>query len=186
MFYYNAVALYNGFLTLGFSTFFTCLPIISILLDRDVNKKNVLKFPDLYKILLKGREQNFKNFLLWLFKAVAQASIVMFGSLIMFKEKLFLKIVTVSFTALVYLEILNVYMEINKIHWFMIFSLLGTCAVYTSTLMFLSEYLDIYYVIQKDIFWKIIVIAVVAWLPFFITNKIKKCLFPQEYEKVNS
>ena len=186
MFYYNAVALYNGFLTLGFSTFFTCLPIISILLDRDVDKKNVLKFPDLYKILLKGREQNFKNFLLWLFKAVAQASIVMFGSLIMFKEKLFLKIVTVSFTALVYLEILNVYMEINKIHWFMIFSLLGTCAVYTSTLMFLSEYLDIYYVIQKDIFWKIIVIAVVAWLPFFVSNKIKKCLFPQEYEKVNS
>ena len=186
MFYYNAVALYNGFLTLGFSTIFTCLPIISILLDRDVNKKNVLKFPDLYKILLKGREQNFKNFLCWLFKAVAQASIVMFGSLIMFKEKLFLKIVTVSFTALVYLEILNVYMEINKIHWFMIFSLLGTCAVYTCTLMFLSEYLDIYYVIQKDIFWRIIVIAVVAWLPFFVSIKIKKCLFPQEYEKVNS
>ena len=185
MFYYNAVALYNGFLTFGFSTFFTCLPIISILLDRDVDKNNVLKFPNLYKILLKGREQNFKNFLCWLFKAVAQASIVMFGSLMMFKEKLFLKIVTVSFTALVYLEILNVYMEINKCHWFMIFSLLGTCGVYTSTLMFLSEYLDIYYVIEKDIFWRIIVIAVVAWLPFFVSNKIKKCLFPQVYEKIN-
>ena len=90
MFYFNAVALYNGFLTLGFSTFFTCLPIISILLDRDVDKKNVLKFPNLYKILLKGREQNFKNFLWWLFKAITQASIIMFGSLFFFKEKLFL------------------------------------------------------------------------------------------------
>ena len=107
----------------------------------------------------------------------------MFGSLILFKEKLFLKIVTVSFTALVYLEILNVYLEINKLHWFMIFSLLSTCAVYTSTLIFLSEYLDIYYVIQKDIFWKIIVISIVAWLPFFIANKIKKYFFPQENEK---
>ena len=183
MFYYNAVALYNGFLTLGFSTFFTSLPIISILLDKDVEKKNVLKFPPLYKILLKGREQNFKNFLWWLFKAISQSSIIMFGSLILFKEKLFLKIVTVSFTALVYLEILNVYLEINKLHWFMIFSLLSTCAVYTSTLIFLSEYLDIYYVIQKDIFWKIIVMSIVAWLPFFIANKIKKYFFPQENEK---
>ena len=185
MFYFNAVALYNGFLTLGFSTFFTCLPIISILLDRDVDKKNVLKFPNLYKILLKGREQNFKNFLWWLFKAISQASIIMLGSLISFKEKLFLKIVTVSFTALVYLEILNVYLEINKLHWFMIFSLLGTCAVYTCTLMFLSEYLDIYFVIQKDIFWKILVISVIAWLPFYLTNKIKKCLFPEVNEKIS-
>ena len=98
MFYYNAVALYNGFLTFGFSTFFTFLPIISILLDKDVDKKNVLRFPTLYKKLLKGREQNFKNFLWWLFKAISQASTIMFGSLIMFKEKLILKIVTVSLT----------------------------------------------------------------------------------------
>ena len=185
MFYYNAVALYNGFLTLGFSTFFTCLPIISILLDRDVDKKNVLKFPTLYQILLKGREQNFKNFLWWLFKAIIQASTIMFGSLFFFKEKLFLKIVTVSFTALVYLEILNVYLEINKLHWFMIFALLSTCAMYTLTLMFLSEYLDIYFVIQREIFWKILVIAVMAWMPFFITNKVKKCLFPEVNEKIN-
>ena len=186
MFYFNPVALYNGFLTFGFSTFFTCLPIISILLDRDVDKKNVLKFPNLYKILLKGREMNLKNFLWWLFKAVSQASIIMFGSLIIFKDNLFLKIVTVSFTALVYLEILNVYMEINKLHWFMIFSLLSTVAVYTLTLQFLSEYLDIYFVIQKDIFWRILVIAVVSWLPFYISSKVKKCLFPQVYEKINN
>ena len=185
MFYFNPVPLYNGFLTFGFSTFFTCLPIISILLDRDVDKKNVLKFPNLYQILLKGRELNFKNFLWWVFKAVSQASIIMFGSLLMFKDNLFLKIVTVSFTALVYLEILNVYMEINRLHWFMIFSLLSTVAVYTLTLQFLSEYLDIYFVIQRDIFWKILVISIAAWLPFYITNKIKKCLFPEVNEKIN-
>ena len=118
-FYYNPVPLYNGFMTLGFSTVFTSLPIISILLDQDVDKKNVLNFPNLYKILLKGREINLKNFLWWLSKAIIQASIIMFGCLIMFPDKLFLKIVTCSFTALVYLEILNIYTEINKVHWFM-------------------------------------------------------------------
>ena len=103
----------------------------------------------------------------------------------MFPDKIFLKIVTCSFTALVYLEILNIYTEINKLHWFMIVSLLSTCIVYTLTLAFLNNYLDIYFVIQKDIFWKIIVISVVAWMPFFIINKIKKHCFPQEYDKVN-
>ena len=185
MFYFNAVPLYNGFLTFGFSTVFTSLPIISILLDQDVDKRNVINFPNLYKILLKGREINLKNFLWWLFKAIIQASVIMFGSFFMFQDKIFLKIVTCSFTALVYLEILNIYTEINKVHWFMIFSLLGTCVVYTLTLAFLNNYLDIYFVIQKDIFWKIIVIAVVAWMPFFLTNKIKKYCFPQEYDKVN-
>ena len=76
-------------------------------------------------------------------------------------------------------------MEINKLHWFMIFSLLSTVAVYTLTLQFLSEYLDIYFVIQKDIFWKILVISLAAWLHFYITNKIKKCLFPEVNEKIN-
>ena len=185
MFYFNPVPLYNGFLTFGFSTIFTNLPIISILLDQDVDKKNVLNFPNLYKILLKGREINFKNFLWWLFKAIIQAGIIMIGCLLMFPDKIFLKIVTCSFTALVYLEILNIYTEINKIHWFMIFSLLGTCAVYTLTLAFLNNYLDIYFVIKKDIFWKIIVISVIAWIPFFSANKIKKYCFPQEYDKVN-
>ena len=185
MFYFNPVPLYNGFLTFGFSTIFTNLPIISILLDQDVDKKNVLNFPNLYKILLKGREINLKNFLWWLFKAIIQANIIMFGSLFMFPDNIFLKIVTCSFTALVYLEILNIYTEINKIHWFMIFSLLGTCAVYTLTLAFLNNYLDIYFVIKKDIFWKIIVISVIAWIPFFSANKIKKYCFPQEYDKVN-
>ena len=185
MFYFNPVPLYNGFLTFGFSTIFTNLPIISILLDQDVDKKNVLNFPNLYKILLKGREINLKNFLWWLFKAIIQANIIMFGSLFMFPDNIFLKIVTCSFTALVYLEILNIYTEINKIHWFMIFSLLGTCAIYTLTLAFLNNYLDIYFVIKKDIFWKIIVISVIAWIPFFSANKIKKYCFPQEYDKVN-
>ena len=185
MFYFNPVPLYNGFLTFGFSTIFTNLPIISILLDQDVDKKNVLNFPNLYKILLKGREINLKNFLWWLFKAIIQANIIMFGSLFMFPDNIFLKIVTCSFTALVYLEILNIYTEINKIHWFMIFSLLGTCAVYTLTLAFLNNYLDIYFVIKKDIFWKIIFISVVAWMPFSVANKVKKYCFPQENDKVN-
>ena len=186
MFYFNAVALYNGMLSLGYSTVFTCLPAISILLDQDIDKENVLKFPNLYKILLKGRELNLKNFLWWFFKSVVQSGIILFGAMILFKEHLFLKIVTVTFTALIYLEILNVYMEINKFHRFMGVALISTCAVYTLSLWLLPHVLDISYVFEADTFWRILLISVFAWAPFYIANRLKKFFFPQEIEKLKS
>jgi phospholipid-translocating ATPase len=185
VFYYNPVPLYNGFLCFGYSTIFTCALSISILLDKDVSKDNVLKFPTLYKILLMGKELNLKNFLFWLFKSIFQSAIIMFGSFLFFRDNIFLKIVTVSFTALIYLEILNVYMEINKFHWFMIVALISTCIIYTLTLRFLNYYLDIYFVFSLSIFWKIIVISLIAWLPFYIGSKIKKIMFPETIEKLN-
>ena len=184
IFYYNAVALYNGMLSFGYSTIFTCLPSISILLDRDVDRTNVLKFPNLYKILLKGRELNFKNFLWWLFKSIYQSAVIMFGSVFMFEENIFLNIVTVSFTALIYLEILNVYMEINKFHKFMIFALLSTFLVYTLTLFLLPSYLDVYILDLLTLF-KILILALIAWAPFFCVSKLKKICFPETIEKLN-
>lgn len=47
IFYYNPVALYNGVLILGYSTIYTNFPAISVLLDRDIEIKKVMKFPDL-------------------------------------------------------------------------------------------------------------------------------------------
>ena len=183
IFYYNAVALYNGMLSFGYSTIFTCLPSISILLDRDVDRKNVIKFPNLYQILLKGRELNFKNFLWWLFKSIYQSMIIMFGSVFMF-ENIFLNIVTVSFTALIYLEILNVYMEIKKFHKFMIFALISTFLVYTLTLLLLPSYLDVK-ILDILTLAKIGVLAIFAWAPFYITNKLKTLCFPETIEKLN-
>ena len=184
VFYYNPVALYNGMLSLGYSTVFTALPSISILLDQDINRSNVLKFPPLYKILLKGRELNFKNFLWWFFKSIFQSGIIMFGAILLFGDHIFLKIVTVSFTSLIYLEILNVYMEIKKFHRFMIISLVATFTVYTLCLWLLPSVLDIAYVFQWETIWKILVISIVAWAPFFIVSRIKKYLFPKEIEKL--
>ena len=185
VFYYNPVPLYNGFLCFGYSTIFTSMPSISVLLDRDVSKDNVLRFPTLYKILLMGRELNFKNFLFWLFKSIYQSGVIMFCSFFFFSDNIFLKIVTVSFTALIYLEILNVYMEINKFHWFMWVALVSTCIIYTLTLWLFDYYLDVYFVFKWSIFWRIIIIALIAWAPFYIGTRIKKLLFPQTIEKLN-
>ena len=185
IFYFNPVPLYSGFLSFGYSTIFTSLPCICVLLDQDVNKDNVLTFPTLYKLLLKGRELNLKNFLLWLFKSIFQAFIIMFGAILLFKDNIFLKIVTVTFTCLIYLEIFNVYLEINKYHWFMWVSFGSTLLVYLLTIGLLPNYLDIYFIFDLGTFFKIPLIAAVAWAPFFIVSKIKKWCFPEAIEKLN-
>ena len=185
IFYFNPVPLYSGFLSFGYSTIFTSLPCICVLLDQDVNKANVLGFPTLYKILLKGRELNLKSFLFWLFKAIFQSFIIMFGSILLFQDSIFLKIVTVTFTALIYLEVLNIYLEINKYHWFMWVSFGSTVVVYLLTILLLDNYLDIYFIFDWETFFKIPLISVVAWAPFFIGTFIKKKFFPETIEKLN-
>ena len=185
IFYFNPVSLYSGFLSFGYSTIFTSLPSISVLLDQDVSKDDVLKFPNLYKILLKGRELNFKSFLYWLFKSIFQAAVIMFGSFLVFPDKIYLKIVTVTFTALIYLEILNVYLEITTYHWFMWVSFCSTCIVYLLTILIFNYYLDIYFIFKRDIFWKIPILSIVAWAPFFCFTTIRKKFFPETVEKLN-
>ena len=185
IFYFNPVPLYSGFLSFGYSTIFTSLPCICVLLDQDVVKNNVLTFPTLYKILLKGRELNLKSFLFWLFKSIFQSFIIMFGSILLFNDTIFLKIVTVTFTALIYLEILNIYLEINKYHWFMWVSFGSTLVVYLLTIGLLNNYLDIYFIFEWGTFFKIPLISIVSWAPFFIGSFVKKKFFPETIEKLN-
>ena len=184
VFYFNPVPIYSGFLSFGYSTIFTSLPSISVLLDQDVAKDNVIKFPNLYKILLKGRELNFKSFLFCLFKSIFQAAVIMLGSFVLFSDNIYLKIVTVTFTALIYLEILNVYLDITTYHWFMWVAFSSTCVVYLLTIWILNYYLDIYFIFKANIFWKIPILSIAAWAPFFIGKKIKKKCFPETVEKL--
>ena len=185
LFYFNPVPLYSGFLSFGYSTIFTSLPCICVLLDQDVNKSNVLTFPTLYKILLKGRELNLKSFMFWLDKAIFQSLVIMFGSILFFEDTIYLKIVTVTFTALIYLEVLNIYLEVNKYHWFMWISFGSTIVVYLLTILLFKQWLDIYFIFTLDTFFKIPLIALIAFLPFFISTKIKKKFFPETIEKLN-
>ena len=75
-------------------------------------------------------------------------------------------------------------MEINKFHFFMIFALVGTFIVYTITLFCLPSYLDVY-ILDFITLLKILLLAFIAWVPFFVYNKIKKIFFPQTIEKLN-
>lgn len=51
IFYFVAIPIYNGYLMLGYATVYTCLPVFSLVLDKDVNEEQAMEFPPLYKTL---------------------------------------------------------------------------------------------------------------------------------------
>jgi phospholipid-translocating ATPase len=75
-----------------------------------------MKFPSLYKSLQKGRELSTKSFLWWFWKSLFQASVIMLSSIYFFEHS-YLKIATITFTALIMAELLNVYTEVKLINF---------------------------------------------------------------------
>jgi len=84
-----AIALYQGWLQVGYATLYTMAPVFSLVLDRDLNEDLALLYPELYKeltkvrhpslilcnvtpIRLQGRALSFKTFFTWLTISVYQ------------------------------------------------------------------------------------------------------------------
>merc|ERR1719331_3232922 len=87
MIFFNVtIPIYNGFLILGYSTLYTSLPVFSLVLDEDVDRETCLKYPILYENLQAGRSLNIKTFLIWIWKSIYQAAIIMFLSVILFND----------------------------------------------------------------------------------------------------
>jgi phospholipid-translocating ATPase len=53
LFYFAAIAIYNGWLLVGYATFYTMAPVFSLVLDEDVNEDIAFQFPELYQELQK-------------------------------------------------------------------------------------------------------------------------------------
>jgi phospholipid-translocating ATPase len=67
-----------------------------------------MKFPPLYKSLQKGRSLNFKTFLIWVWISIYQGAVIMLSSIIFFNDS-FVNIVSITFTSLIFIELLNIF-----------------------------------------------------------------------------
>ena len=82
--HYSAIPLYNGFLTLGYATIFTMCPVLSLILDIDIDRSLANSFPPLYKDLAKGRQLNLTMFAIWVWKSIYQGSVIVLLGLCLF------------------------------------------------------------------------------------------------------
>ncbi|XP_057384685.1 probable phospholipid-transporting ATPase IIA isoform X2 [Balaenoptera acutorostrata] len=185
VFYFASVPLYQGFLIIGYSTIYTMFPVFSLVLDKDVKSEVAMLYPELYKDLLKGRPLSYKTFLIWVLISIYQGSTIMYGALLLFESE-FVHIVAISFTSLILTELLMVALAIQTWHWLMTVAELLSLACYVASLVFLHEFIDVYFIATLSFLWKVSVITLVSCLPLYVLKYLRRRFSPPSYSKLTS
>ncbi|CCM06450.1 uncharacterized protein FIBRA_08714 [Fibroporia radiculosa] len=183
IFYFAPIALYQGWLMVGYATVYTMAPVFSLVLDRDVSEDLALLYPELYKELTKGRILSFKTFFMWLMISVYQGAAIMIMSLVLFENE-FLNIVSISFTALILNELIMVALEITTWHIYMVISEVVTLFFYVISIAFLPEYFDLSFVVSIRFAWKVAVIVAISAFPLYIIKLIRSRIAPAVSSKL--
>ena len=139
--------LYKDWLLVGYATVYTAMPVLSLVLDKDVDENLANLYPELYKELTSGRSLSYRTFFVWVFVSIYQGSMIQGLSQILTDVE-GPKMVAVSYTVLVLNELLMVGVEITTWHPIMITSIVGTFLLYVGSIPFLGAYFDLAFIIS--------------------------------------
>lgn len=184
VFYLSSVALYQGFLMVGYATVYTMFPVFSLVLDQDVKAETALTYPELYKDLSKGRSLSYKTFFMWVLISIYQGGVIMYGALLLFEDE-FIHIVAISFSSLILTELIMVALNIRTWHILMVLAELFSLALYAVSLIVLHDYFDSEFIQTLDFFWKVTVITLISCLPLYILKILRKKFSPPSYSKLS-
>ena len=183
IFYFATIAIYSGWLVVGYSTVYTMLPVFSLVLDEDVDAKTAFMYPELYKELQKGRRLCLRTFLTWVFKSIYQGGIIMMLAASMFDND-YLHIVSITFTALILTELLMVCFEVQKWHIIMVVAQVLSVLSYISSFYLLPTYFDVAFIFTNEFWWRVIIITLISCVPVSIGKYVQRKLSPPVYVKV--
>ncbi|XP_050504086.1 probable phospholipid-transporting ATPase IIB isoform X1 [Diabrotica virgifera virgifera] len=184
VFYLSSVALYQGFLMVGYATVYTMFPVFSLVLDQDVSPEIALTYPELYKDLAKGRSLSYKTFFMWVLISIYQGGVIMYGALLLFEDE-FIHIVAISFTSLILTELIMVALNIRTWHYLMVLAELFSLGLYALSLIILHDYFDSEFIRTTDFFWKVVLITLISCLPLYILKFLRKKFSPPSYSKLS-
>ena len=136
----------QNWLMVGYATVYTAAPVLSLVLDKDVDENLANLYPELYKELTSGRSLSYRTFFVWVLVSIYQGGMIQGLSQIL-TEVDSKRMVSVSYTVLVLNELLMVASEITTWHPVMIFSIVGTFIFYIGSMPFLGDYFDLEFLI---------------------------------------
>ncbi|KAJ9468596.1 putative phospholipid-transporting ATPase NEO1 [Diplonema papillatum] len=183
IFYFMAVPIYTGWLLVGYSTVYTMCPVFAIVLDEDVDESAADEFPELYRELQKARALSLRTFLQWVFKAIYQGAAIMLLAIYFF-DRSFLRIVTITFTALILTELITIWFEMHKISFLFALAEVATLASYVISFFFIAS-LDLQYVTSGgDFWWKSGIITLTATGPVVLAKLAEQMCCQPSYAKL--
>lgn len=197
---YEPIALYRDWLLVGYATVYTMMPVFSLVLDRDVDEGLANLYPELYKELTSGRSLSYRTFFIWCGISLYQGLIIQGGSELLVPSyattKLtesgttltdsngFKRMVALSYTVLILNEIFMVALSVTTWHPVMIFSIVGTAAIYFGSLPFLGGYFDLPFLITLGFWWRVAAVGAASLLPVYAGILIGRTVRPPSYRKV--
>lgn len=184
--HFEPLALYQGWLMVGYSTLYTMAPVFSLTLDTDIDEKLTKLYPELYKELTLGKSMSYKTFFMWVAISLFQGCVIQllsqyFHSLATDK---FLAMVTVSFSCLVFNELIMVALTINTWNKTMVSTIVATFMIYVALIPFLTEYFDLDYITSFSFYWQTALVLTLSLFPVWLTQTVNRKLRPPSYAKV--
>ncbi|ODV93586.1 hypothetical protein PACTADRAFT_46196 [Pachysolen tannophilus NRRL Y-2460] len=183
---FEPLALYQGWLMVGYATLYTMAPVFSLVLDTDVNESLATLYPELYKELTEAKSLSYKTFFIYVLVSLYQGIVIQGLSQLFtgLDEALFTKMVAISFSALIFNELIMVALAINTWTKTMFFSELITLAIYIGSVPLLSDYFDLKFIVSLKFFWQTLSIIAISLFPVWATKSINRKLRPPNYAKV--
>lgn len=177
--------LYKDWLLVGYATVYTAMPVLSLVLDKDVDENLASLYPELYKELTSGRSLSYRTFFVWVFVSIYQGCMIQGLSQVLTEVEVERhRMVAVSYTVLVLNELLMVAIEITTWHWVMVCSIVGTFLMYIGSLPFLGAYFDQDFLLSLGFLWRVVAIGAISLIPTYAGKLIRRTMKPPSYRKV--
>lgn len=135
----------QDWLLVGYATVYTAAPVLSLVLDKDVDENLANLYPELYKELTSGRSLSYRTFFVWVLVSIYQGSVIQGLAQVLNADQD--KMVAVSYTVLILNELIMVAIEITTWHYIMILSIVGTFLIYVGSMPFLGAYYPLQFLI---------------------------------------
>ncbi|OTB16782.1 hypothetical protein K445DRAFT_316261 [Daldinia sp. EC12] len=175
--------LYKDWLLVGYATVYTAAPVLSLVLDKDVDENLANLYPELYKELTSGRSLSYRTFFVWVFVSIYQGGMIQGLSQIL-TEVDGPRMVAVSYTVLILNELLMVTIEITTWHPVMIMCIVGTFLFYVGSMPFLGGYFDLDFLLSWGFLWRVLAIGSISLIPPYAGKLIRRTMKPPSYRKV--
>ncbi|CAJ2508068.1 Uu.00g092540.m01.CDS01 [Anthostomella pinea] len=175
--------LYKDWLLVGYATIYTAAPVLSLVLDKDVDENLANMYPELYKELTSGRSLSYRTFFVWVFVSIYQGGMIQGLSQIL-TEVDGPRMVAVSYTVLVLNELLMVAIEVTTWHPVMIVCIVGTFLFYVGSMPFLGGYFDLDFLLSWGFLWRVLAISSISLIPPYAGKLIRRTMKPPSYRKV--
>ncbi|KAI5150324.1 phospholipid-translocating ATPase [Nematocida ausubeli] len=184
LFNFCPISIYQGKISIGYVTFYTFLPVFSIVLSKDMSKKVSRKFPELYSDISNGSVLNNSTFSTWMFMGYYQGVVIMILTLLFFESAL-IQLVSITFSCLVLNELLMVFLCVSKVHKLMLIAQSVSIFLYLISFKVLSDEIQIPAEWRKFLL-QVLLVNIIAILPAFAQCAWRLWMNPPSYRKIQA